>query len=73
VKGGKNDAKAYLSESVLVQNSLLEPRYPSAGVRSQGGSTGGSGEGAVTKGPGRETLGDGIFGLRGAPATAPNR
>ena len=55
-----------------MQNSLLAPRN-FAGVSSQGGATGGSGEGTVTKGPGRETPGDSSFGRRGTPSTALSR
>ena len=42
-------------------------------VRSQRVATGGTGEGDVTKGPGKVTPGDGIFGLVGAPLTALGR
>ena len=42
----------------------------SARVSSQGGATGGTGEGTVTKGPGRETSGDSSFGRPGTPSTA---
>ena len=64
--------ETYLCGSAPVQNSLLAPRH-FAGVSSQGGATGGSGEGTVTKGPGRETPGDSSFGRRGAPSTALSR
>ena len=59
LKGGEDETKSYLSGSVLVQNTLLELRPQAAGVSSQGGATGRSGEGAVAKGPGRVTSGDG--------------
>jgi hypothetical protein len=42
-------------------------------VRSQRVATGITGEGGVTKGPGKVTLGDSIFGLLGAPLTALRR
>jgi hypothetical protein len=54
-----NDAETYLCETALVQNALLELR-DSAEVSSQRIATGRSGEGGVTKGPGKGTLGDGI-------------
>jgi hypothetical protein len=52
-----------------VQNTLLALRM-FAEVSSQGVATGRSGEGGVTKGPGKVTPGDGIFGLRDVPHTA---
>jgi len=61
--------ETYLCESALVQNSLLAP-CNFAGVSSQGGVTGGTGEDAVSKGPGRETSGDSSFGRPGTPSTA---
>jgi len=42
-------------------------------VSSQRMTTGGTGEGDVTKGPGKVTPGVRIFGLAGAPNTAPSR
>ena len=59
--------ETYLCGSAPVQNFLLAPRN-FAGVSSQGGATGGTGEGTVTKGPGRKTPGDGSIGRRGAQA-----
>jgi hypothetical protein len=64
--------ETYLCGSAPVQNFLLAPRN-FAGVSSQGDATGGTGEGIVTKGPGRKTPGDGSFGRRGAPSTAFSR
>ena len=64
--------ETYLCGSAPVQNSLLAPRN-FAGVSSQGGATGGTGEGTVTKGPGRKTPGDGSIGRRGTPSTALSR
>jgi hypothetical protein len=66
------NTETYLCGSVPVQNFLLAPRNV-AGVSSQGGATGGTGEGTVTKGPGRKTSGDGNCGLRGTPSTALSR
>jgi hypothetical protein len=64
--------ETYLCGSAPVQNFLLAPRN-FAGVSSQGGATGGTGEGTVTKGPGRKTPGDGSIGRRGTPSTALSR
>ena len=61
--------ETYLCESALVQNSLLAP-CNFAGVSSQGGVTGGIGEDAVSKGPGRETSGDSRYGRPSTPSTA---
>jgi len=63
------NTETYLCESALVQNSLLAP-CNFAGVSSQGGVTGGTGEDTVSKGPGRETSGDSSFGRPGTPSTA---
>ena len=60
-KGGATTAEAYLCGSVPVQNSLLALRPLAAEVSSQGIAAGGTGEGDATKGPGKETSGDGIF------------
>ena len=52
-----------------MQNTSLE-LHDCVEVSSQRVATGGTGEGGVTKGPGKTTPGDGIFGLAGAPLTA---
>lgn len=66
-----NYAKAYLSESVLVQKSLLELCDLQQGYAARAVPPGGPEEGAVAKEPGRDTPGDGIFGQNGVPITAP--
>jgi hypothetical protein len=72
MKGGSPVAEAYLCGTAPVQNTLLALRN-SAEVSSQHVATGGTGEGGVTKGPGKVTPGDGIFGLIGTPITALGR
>ena len=64
-------AEAYLSESVLVQKSLLELCDLQQGYAARVVPPGGPEEGAASKEPGRDTPGDGIFGLGGVPLTAP--
>ena len=54
--------KAYLCESVLVQNSLLELHDFSEGKTARIRPPGGPEEGRITKGPGREIPGGGTFG-----------
>lgn len=54
------NAKAYLSGIAPVQNPLLELRTQRRRYAARTVATGRSGEGIVTKGPGRETPGDGI-------------
>jgi hypothetical protein len=52
-------AKAYLSESALVQKSLLELCDCQQGYAASAVPPGGPEEGVVTKEPGRDTPGDG--------------
>lgn len=66
MKGGEQivRAKAYLCESVLVQNFLLELHALQWGYAASAVTTGGPEEGTVSKGPGRKTPGDGISACR---------
>lgn len=66
----RDNVEAYLCESALVQNILLEPRDFQRGYAARASPTGGPEEGGVAKEPGRMTSEEGIIGRAHVPATA---